>query len=100
LPILMYAYDQWYNALEAMARGKVVFTGADQEFLAHYKLAEDTVCINALPDVDDLVHKLSQLIEQPEKISAIGKRAQQFIANEHDYHAIAGRYLKAWQQHQ
>ncbi len=28
----VYAYDQGYNALEAMARGKVVFTGAEKEF--------------------------------------------------------------------
>ena len=28
----VYAYDQGYNALEAMAKGKVVFTGAEKEF--------------------------------------------------------------------
>src|SRR5690606_35481558 len=31
----VYAYDQGYNALEAMAKGKVVFTGAEQEWLDH-----------------------------------------------------------------
>src|SRR5690606_38054145 len=64
----VYAYDQGYNALEAMARGKVVFTGAEKEFLQHYNLKEDEVCINALPDVDTLVEKLSRLIENPEEI--------------------------------
>ena len=29
------------NALEAMAKGKVVFTGAEQEWLNHYDLKED-----------------------------------------------------------
>ena len=59
---MVYAYDQGYNALEAMAKGKVVFTGAEREFLEYYNLAEDEVCINALPDVDYLVEKLSWLI--------------------------------------
>ena len=46
----VFAYDQSYNALEAMAKGKVVFTGAETEFLNQYQLQEDEVCINALPE--------------------------------------------------
>src|SRR5690606_12670456 len=32
----VYSYDQGYNALEAMAKGKVVFTGAETEFEQHF----------------------------------------------------------------
>lgn len=92
----IYAYDQGYNALEAMARGKVVFTGAEQEFLDHYGLKADEVCINALPDVDYLVEKLSMLIENPEKIKEIGQNARAFIEREHHYIKIAERYLDTW----
>lgn len=91
----VYAYDQGYNALEAMAKGKVVFTGAETEFENHYKFSEK-VAINALPDVVYLVQKLSFLIENPEEIMAIGKRARAFIENEHDYKKIAGKYLEVW----
>ncbi len=45
----IYAYDQGYNALESMARGKVVFTGAEEEFTTYYNI-EKPVNINALPD--------------------------------------------------
>jgi hypothetical protein len=38
-------YDQGYNALEAMAKGKVVL-GAEQQFIDHYKLSAKVV-INA-----------------------------------------------------
>ena len=92
----VYAYDQGYNALEAMAKGKVVFTGAEQEWVDYYKLAENTVAINALPDVDDIVTKLSWLIENPKKIVEISKNARAFIEREHDYVAIAERYLEVW----
>lgn len=91
----VYAFDQGYNALEAMAKGKVVFTGAEKEFENYYNL-QDEVAINALPDVDYLVTTLSYLIENPTKITEIGIRARKFIEKEHDYKIIAEKYLKTW----
>lgn len=91
----VYGYDQGYNALEAMAKGKVVFTGAETEFMNNYNLHE-RVAINALADVDYLVNELSFLIENPEEIVAIGKRARAFIEREHQYVKIAQKYLDVW----
>lgn len=91
----VYAFDQGYNALEAMARGKVVFTGAESEFYSYYDLSEK-VAINALPDVDFIVSELSRLIENPSEIREIGKRARVFIVKEHDYKKVAQRYLDVW----
>lgn len=90
-----YANDQGYNALEAMAKGKVVFTGAEQQFIEHYNLSAK-VAINAIADVDYLLKELSFLIENPNEIIAIGKRARAFIEKEHDYVKIAERYVKTW----
>lgn len=89
----VYAYDQGYNALEAMAKGKVVFTGAEKEFLEHYHLVEDEVCINALPNVNYLVEKLSLLIENPYIITKISLNARDFIEEEHHYVKIAQKYI-------
>ena len=94
----VYSFDQGYNALEAMAQGKVVFTGAEKEFLTYYKLQEDEVCINALPDVNYLVEKLSFLIENPTKILQIGANAREFVKKEHDLIRTSEKYLKVWQQ--
>ena len=91
----VYAYDQGYNALEAMAKGKVVFTGAENEFTKHYNLTE-RVAVNSLPDVDYLVNELSFLIKNPDEIIAIGKRARTFIEKEHHYKKIADTYIKVW----
>ena len=91
----VYAFDQGYNALEAMAKGKIVFTGAEKEFETHYNLNKK-VAINALPDVDYLVAQLSFLIENPEELIAMGKRARTFIEKEHDYVKIAEKYLNVW----
>lgn len=91
----IFAYDQGYNALEAMAKGKVVFTGAELEFQNYYKL-DKKVAINAMPDVNYLVNELSYLIENPIEITAIGKRARQFIEKEHNYIISAQKYIDTW----
>ena len=91
----IYAMDQGYNALEAMAKGKAVFTGANEAFTNYYHLTEN-VAIHALPDKDYLVQQLSYLIENPSKIKEIGKRARAFIEKEHHYVKIAQKYLAAW----
>ncbi len=92
----VYGYDQGYNALEAMAKGKVVFTGAEKEWLAHYQLEENTVAINALPNAQDIQDKLEWLILHPEKILEISRNARMFIEKEHDFVRIAERYLNTW----
>lgn len=91
----VYSFDQGYNALEAMAKGKVVFTGAEIEFEKYYNLNEK-VAINALPDVDSLVKDLTHLIENPAEISTIGKRARTFIEEHHNYKNCAENYLSKW----
>lgn len=91
----IYSYDQGYNALEAMAKGKVVFTGAENEFCKEYNLTEK-VAVNALPDVDYLVNELSHLIENPDELIAIGKRARAFVEKEHHYIKIAEQYVSVW----
>ena len=89
------AYDQGYNALEAMSKGKVVFTGAEKEFYEYYNLNK-TVAINALPDAKKIADALEELILNPNKIIAIGKNAREFIEKEHHYIYSAQKYLDTW----
>jgi len=92
----VYAYDQGFNALEAMAKGKVVFTGAEQEWLDYYNLKADTVAINAQPDANQIAEKLEWLILNPEKIIDISKNARAFVEREHHYLNTAKTYIKKW----
>jgi len=41
---------------------------------------------------------LSFLIENPDEIIAIGKRARTFIEKEHHYTKIAKKYLEVWKK--
>ena len=92
----VYGYDQGYNALEAMAKGKVVFTGAEKEWLDYFNLEEDTVVINATPNTEEIVKKLECLINNPKRIELISKNARTFIEQKHDYLDIARNYLNSW----
>lgn len=91
----LYGHDQGYNALEAMAKGKVVFTNASALFEKHYKLKEK-VAVNGFPDVNYLVAELSQLIENRQMILEISKNARDFIEREHHYKKIAEKYMSVW----
>jgi glycosyltransferase involved in cell wall biosynthesis len=92
----VFSYDQGYNALEAMAKGKVVFTGAEQEWLDYYSLKADTIAINTLPDTAQIALKLEWLINNPSKLIEISKNARAFIEKEHHYIKISEQYLNTW----
>jgi len=94
---MVYAYDQGYNALEAMAMGKIVFTGAEEEWLKLYNIKEDTVVINAVPNTTIIVEKLAWLIENPKMLKRISVNARKFIEKNHDFEKIATKYIKTWE---
>ncbi len=91
----LYSYDQGFNALEAMAKGKCVLTGAEKEFFEYYHL-DDVPAVNVLPDKDDVVKKLSELIENPDRIQKISQNARRFIETHHHYKVIAQKYIDTW----
>ncbi|WP_410880519.1 glycosyltransferase [Myroides sp. DW712] len=92
----VFSKDQGYNALEAMARGKVVFTGASEDFLQQYNLKEGEVCVDAKPNVAYLVAQLKFWIEHPLERKELGQRAQAFVREIHDCKTIANQYVKVW----
>ena len=94
----LYSYDQGFNALEAMAAGKCVITGAEKEFYEYYNL-DKQVAINSLPDETDLYDKLSYLIEHPDTIIETGRNARDFIEAHHHYVQVAQQYVDTWKKH-
>ena len=79
-----------------MALGKVVFTGAEKEWIEFYGVKENSVAINALPNIAKIVEKLSWLIENPIHLKKISKNARKFIEDFHNYENISKKYLTVW----
>ena len=90
-----YAYDQGYNALEAMAQGKVVFSGFSAGFKSHYMITKK-IGIHTTPNVNEIVKNLSWLIENPKEIIEISNNARAYIETHHDYEKVAKTYLDTW----
>lgn len=88
----VFSYDQGYNALEAMTKGKVVFTGAEDAFYKFYEL-EESVCINAKPEVTYLVAQLGKLINNTLELAALSTRARNFVEKYHSLETVATRYI-------
>lgn len=93
----IFGIDQGYNALEAMARGQVVFTCAGEAFRSHYGLTEE-VAVEARPDVGYLVERLSEFIEHPNTILEMGKRARGFVKKMHENKTVARQYIDLWDE--
>ena len=91
-----YAQDQGYNALEAMAKGKVVFTGAGKAFCDYYDLTQNSVAIDTKPSAEEIAADLEVLIKNPKKLRKIAENARQFIEEQHDYKRVAAHYVKIW----
>ncbi len=91
-----YAEDQGYNALEAMAQGKVVFTGAGASFCERYQVAPNSVAIHTIPDAKKIAQDLEELILNPQRIAEIGTRAKRFIQEHHNHLEVAEHYVSAW----
>ena len=91
----VYSLDQGYNALEAMAKGKVVFTGLDKEFKEYYNL-DHSIAINASPNEEKLYADIESLILNPGEIISIGENARKFIEDTHNYKNIAKKYIEVY----
>ncbi|MDO1501268.1 glycosyltransferase [Winogradskyella maritima] len=92
----VYSYSQGYNALEAMSQGKIVFSGAEDRWLAYFNIEKDSVVINAEPNVDYLVEKLEGLIKDRELRQRIKLSAKRFVETEHNHKKQAEAYIKIW----
>ena len=84
------------NGLLAMAMGKVVLGGVEQESLDAFGI-ERSPAINVRPDVNDIVDKVSRVIELgPEKINALGRESRMFVEKNHNYELVAKKYIEVW----
>lgn len=91
----VYSHDQGYNALEAMAKGKIVATGAGVHFMTHYGL-EAPVAIDACPEPSIIASQLEHLILHPKERAHIAAQAQLFVKTYHDHIKVAKQYAVIW----
>ena len=89
------SYSCGMNAVYAMAMGKIVMGGAEPETLRAYGLEHSPV-INILPDSNDIIEKIENLLDSRSNFNEHGWYSRMFIENNHDHVKVADQYIKTW----
>lgn len=88
----IYAYGPGMNALLAMSKGMIVFSGGEPE---HYDSMGEMDCrpiINTLPSYDYIYKKLEWLILHPEEVERLKRQSREYVERNHEYVKVARRY--------
>ena len=89
------SYDLGMAALQGLALGKVVLTGAEPDALKAHGL-NNAPYFNALPNVDQICSIIEFLIENKDQIPIIGYQSRKFAEEYHGHIKIAQKYLDVW----
>lgn len=92
----IYSYTPATNALLAMAKGKTVVSGAEDDFYRFIGESELRPIVNALPDVDALVSLLTPLVLDPGSLHRRGVESRAFVERHNSLPVVATRVLSHW----
>ena len=90
-----YGYSSGYNALIAMAMGKVVLGGNENEYSRLYENPKCPV-LNIEPNKQSILNKLEELILDRKKIIQIGQQSRKFVEQYQDNIKIARSFVNHW----
>lgn len=94
----LYGYSPGMNALLALAKGKIVVGGAEEEcyeILGENKLRP---MVNVIPDEQDVYNKLEWILKNKEQISKMQQESIEYIKRHHTPLHVAQKYLKFWEE--
>ena len=92
----LYGYSPGMNALLALAKGKIVVGGAEEEYYELLNEKQLRPMVNVTPDEEDVYKKLEQLILTPKSISHMQEDSYTLVKKHHDYRRVAKMYLDFW----
>lgn len=92
----LYSYTPATNALEAMAMGKVVVSGAEPEFYDFIGEKELHPVVNAVPDDKILLDTLLSLITDRAGLQERAAMGREFVHRHNSAAVVADRFLSQW----
>ena len=94
----IYSQSAGMNALELMAAGKIVLTGATELGRKYYHDESASPAFNASPDPAVLAKTLSSILDRKPKFSTLAVRGRRFVEQWHDPALIAGQFISGWNE--
>lgn len=94
----VYSYTPATNALQAMAYGVPVMSGAEPEFYDFIGERQLRPIVNLRPDVDDIMSKLGALVTDRERLQRLSRESREFVVRHNDCDLVARRCVEFWQK--
>lgn len=88
----IWSYCPGMNALLALSKGIICFSGGEPE---HYDIIGENECrpiINVEPSYSGVYQKLEWLILHPELIPELKRQSREYVIRNHDHINVAGQY--------
>jgi glycosyltransferase involved in cell wall biosynthesis len=79
----------------ALAMGKVVLGGAEEESLKAFDISSSPV-VNITPSAEDIISKIEHILKSKKELKALGKESRLFAEKLHSYESIAQQYIDQW----
>jgi glycosyltransferase involved in cell wall biosynthesis len=86
------------NALNSMAMGKVVMGGAEPVAYEYLGNNIKIPALNILPDVKNIVNKMTEIIDRKSEITSIGLASRKFVEEYFDFIKVAQNFINTWEQ--
>jgi hypothetical protein len=92
-------YSQGFamNALQAMAKNKIVLSGGEPEMYAMYGNLQSKPVWNITPDKAQVFATLDSIREQKYRIPLLGVESRKFVETFHHYLLVARQYVQVWE---
>ncbi len=96
----LYSYTPATTALMAMAMGKTVISGGEEDYYRFIGENELHPVINLDPRDDQSIYRaIRDTVLHPELLSERGRQGRAFVERHNSAKVVAERFLKAWEKH-
>jgi hypothetical protein len=92
----VYSIGQGMNALTALAKGKIVMTGAEDTQYSLIEELKNRPIINIKPDKAQIKNQLELILDSRNIFESWGGKCRKYIEVHHNYVSIAKQYCQAW----
>ena len=93
----LYSYTPATNALQAMAMGKIVVSGAEPEYYDFIGEEQLHPIVNVVPDDAQIVDTLEKLVlSSAEELKARSREGRKFVERHNAARIVAARFVSAW----
>ena len=94
----LYSYTPATNALQAMAQGLCVVSGAEPEYYDFIGEKRLRPIYNALPDEQQVYRLFEQIITEHDTLPQRCAESRAFVERHHDHIDVARRYVDFWER--